>query len=163
MSEPKLTVQGKILKGIAYIFLGTGLIFLMLALSSIFMGINPPFLDLPYLFVFGFSLILAGSFLLVAAQQGIIKPEFTTLSLVKCNNTPDCKYRKTRKFEENDYVFKELDETCEKCYGKLYIAAILEVEKKAKQKKVPEEKPEETLQQIEPTSEPTERKEVEKK
>lgn len=157
MAETTLTIQGKILKVLAYILLGAGLVFLILGFQSIFMGMAPPFLDFGTLLVFGFALLLAGSFLLVIAQQGILKPEFTTISLIKCTNTPECKYRKVRKFEKDDYVFKELDETCEKCFSKLYIAGILEVERKAKQKKSIEEKSEETLKQLEPTPEPEEK------
>jgi len=162
MSEPTLTTQGKILKALAYILLGVGLIFFMIALSSIFMGIPPLFLDLFSLFSIGLSFVLIGAFLLAAAQQGILKPEFTTISLIKCANTPECKYRRAQKFENGDYIFKELEESCEKCYGKLYIAAILEVAKKARQKKLLEVKSEETLKQLEPTVEPAEKPKAKK-
>ncbi len=157
MSEQTLTVQGKILKIAAYILLGTGMVFFMFAVSSVFMGITPPFLDVFTLFLFGFSLVLGGALLLVIAQQGIIKTEFDTISLIKCTNAPDCKYRKARKFEKDEFVFKELPEPCEKCNSKLYIAAILEVEKKPKKKKPGEEKPEDTLQQLEPAKEPADK------
>ena len=107
MSEQTLTVQGKILKIAAYILLGTGMVFFMFAVSSVFMGITPPFLDVFTLFLFGFSLVLGGALLLVVAQQGIIKTEFDTISLIKCTNAPDCKYRKARKFEKDEFPVSE--------------------------------------------------------
>jgi hypothetical protein len=157
MSEPTLTIQGKILKIIAYVLLGAGAVLFVFGMSSVWSGLPPLFLDTLTLFLFGFSLILAGAFLLVIAQQGILKPEFDTVTLIRCTNTPDCKYRKARKFEKDDFIFKELPEPCEKCNSKLHIAAILEVEKKSPKKKPGEEKPEDTVQQLEPLKEPADK------
>jgi hypothetical protein len=162
VSESTLTIQGKILKIAAYVLLGIGMVFFMLATSSIFMGITPPFLDVFTLFLFGFSLVLGGAFLLVIAQQGILKPEFDTISLIKCTNTPDCKFRKARKFEKDDFIFKELPEPCEKCNSKLHIAAILEIERKQRTKKPGEEKSEDTFKQLEPPKEPPDKKKSKK-
>lgn len=157
MSEPKFTFQAKILRIIAYILFGTGMIFFVLGMSAVWSGIPPPFLDFISLFLYGFTMLLGGGFLLAIAQQGIIKPEFDTITLIKCTNAPDCKFRKARKFEKDDFVFKELPEPCEKCNSKLYISAILEVERKSRKIKPGEVKSEETLQQLEPSKEPAEK------
>ncbi len=128
--EPKLSTGAKILKYIAYILMGGGLVLFMLGLSSFFFGSSPSFMDPLYMIIFGLLLLFAGMPMLVAAQQGIIKPEFDTISLVNCSAAPDCKFRRAKKFERGEYVFKTLDKKCEECGNPLYISAIFEIEKK---------------------------------
>ncbi len=138
MTEVKYNTTAKILKYLSYIVMGAAVVLIMLGFSGLWMGSTIPGLDPLWLLVFGFLLFATSIPLLIMAQAGIIKPEFDSVSLLKCQN-PECKYTKGRKFEKDEYVFKELDETCEKCNSKLYIAAIFEVERTPKQEKKDEE------------------------
>ena len=123
--------------------MGAGMVMLMLGISSFFMpaipGIDPLFMVL-----FGVVLLFGGALLLGLAQQGIIKPEFDNISLIKCADTPKCKYVKAKKFEKDDYVFKPVDGKCDICNSPLHIAAIFEIEKKPAPEKGSEEKKDET-------------------
>lgn len=130
MTEAKYTTSAKILKALAYILMGAAMILIMLGFSGLWMG-SIPGLDPIYMLLFGFLLFIASVPLLVMAQAGLIKPEFDSISLLKCTN-PECKFTKGNKFEKDDYVFKKLEETCDKCNSTLYIAAIFEVERKPK-------------------------------
>ena len=138
MTEVKYSTTAKILKYLSYGLMGAAVVLIMLGFSGLWMGSTIPGLDPLYLLVFGFLLFASSVPLLIMAQAGIIKPEFESVSLLKCLN-PECKYTKGRKFEKDEYVFKELDETCEKCNSKLYIAAIFEVERTPKQGEKEEE------------------------
>jgi len=129
MSEPKYTTSARIMKIFAYLLMGVGMVFTMLGISSFIYG-GIAFMDPVYMLLVGLMLLFAGVPLLAFAQQGVIKPEFNTVSLVRCTNVPDCKYTEGRKFERGDYVFKELDEKCKKCNSQLIITAIFDVEKK---------------------------------
>lgn len=140
MSDAKYTTSAKILKGLAYVLMGAAIILIMLGFSGFFMGPIHPALDPVYMLLFGFLLFMASVPLLLMAQQGIIKPEFDSISLLKCTNTPDCKFTKGRKWEKDEYVFQQLEEKCEKCSSNLYIAAIFEVERKPPSEKKEEEK-----------------------
>lgn len=130
MSEPKYSTSAKIMKIFAYLLMGAGMILTMLGISSFIYPGGIAFMDPLYMLLVGIMLLFAGVPLLAIAQQGIIKPEFDTISLVRCTGAPDCKYTKPKKFERGDFVYKELDEKCEKCNSPLHIAAIFDVEKK---------------------------------
>ncbi|MHA1266446.1 MAG: hypothetical protein ACTSRS_14525 [Candidatus Helarchaeota archaeon] len=149
MSEPKYSTSAKIFKWLAYFLMGSGLVLTMFGISSLVYPVSPPFLDVATMIVLGVTLLLFGSLLLALAQQGLIKPEFDAITLMRCTARPDCKYTKARKFERGDYVFKELDQKCEKCNSPLEIAAIFEVERN-----LPKEKKEnqEELQKKEESS-----------
>lgn len=136
MSEPKYSTTAKILKYLAYIVMGAGMILTMFGISSIFYGTQPPFLDTFTMIVLGILLLILGVPLLTVAQQGIIKPEFAAVTLLRCTSGAECKYTKARKFERGDFVFKELEDLCEKCNSKLHIAAIIEVDKTSSEEKV---------------------------
>lgn len=127
--ETKYTTSARIMKICAYILMGVGMVLTMLGISSIFYPGGIAFMDPLYMLLVGLMLLFAGVPLLAIAQQGVIKPEFNTVSLVRCTNVPDCKYTEGRKFEWGDYVFKELDEKCKKCNSQLIIAAIFDVKK----------------------------------
>ncbi|NVM55619.1 MAG: hypothetical protein HWN66_18065 [Candidatus Helarchaeota archaeon] len=140
MSEQKYTTSARFLKFFAYILMGTGLIFTMLAMSSFFMGLSLDFLEPIYMLLIGLLLLFAGVPLLAVAQQGIIKQEFDTLSIIKCTGLPDCKFVRAKKFERGEYIFQELEDKCEKCNSPLYIAAIFEVDKTPPKQKQEEAK-----------------------
>ncbi len=129
MSEQKYTTSSKIMKIIAYLLMGAGMILTMFGISSFFYGGSFIPLDPVYMLLVGLMLLFAGVPILAIAQQGLIKPEFDTISLVRCTNAPDCKFTEGRKFARGDFVYKELDEKCEKCNSTLHIAAIFEVER----------------------------------
>jgi len=135
MAETKYTTSAKILKWMAYIFMGIAMLLIFLGFSGLWWGPILPGLDPLYMLILGFLLLLVSAPLLVMAQAGAIKPEFNTISLVRCSNAPDCKFIKGRPFEKDEYVFKDLDEKCEKCNSPLYIAAIFEIERKQKEPK----------------------------
>lgn len=49
---------------------------------------------------------------------------YKTITTFKCENS-DCDFIKTRNFEINDYIFKQIDDsTCSKCGSTLYISEI---------------------------------------
>ena len=141
MSEAKLSTTGKILKYLAYILMIIGMGLLMLGISSFFFGVTPP-LDPVYMILIGVMLLFAGFPMLAMAQQGMIKPEFDTISLIKCSTTPECKFTRAKKYERGEYIFQDLEKKCEKCDSPLYIAAIFEVEKKQPKRKLEERKKE---------------------
>ena len=128
--EVKYTTSAKILKYLGYGLMGAGMILFVFGISSFFMPSPLPWLDPLYMVMFGLLLLFAGIPLLAMAQQGIIKPEFESIKLIKCEGAPDCKFTQAKKFEKDDYVFKPVEGKCEKCGEPLYIAAIFEVEKK---------------------------------
>ncbi|MHA1129371.1 MAG: hypothetical protein ACTSQ8_07665 [Candidatus Helarchaeota archaeon] len=130
MTDIKYTTVAKIFKYLAYILMGAAVVLIMLGFSGLWMGPIPG-VDPIYLLLFGFLLFATSVPLLMMAQAGIIKPEFSSISLLKCSST-DCKFTRGKDFEKDEYVFKELDEKCPKCNSNLYIAAIFEVEKKPK-------------------------------
>ncbi|MFX1294007.1 MAG: hypothetical protein ACFFD2_03985 [Promethearchaeota archaeon] len=134
MTKVKYTTSAKILKALGYIFMGAAIILIMLGFSGLWMGTIPG-LNPIWMLVCGFLLFVVSVPLLALAQAGAIKPEFDSIALLKCTNTPDCKFSKGRKFEKDEYVFKELDEKCKKCNNNLYIASIIEVERTSDKEK----------------------------
>ncbi len=145
MSEVKLSSSAKILKVLAYVFMLLAMLLIALGFMGIMWGSIIPGVDPLYMLILGFLLLIPSTFLLFIAQQGIIKPVIETISLLKCTNSPNCKFTKGRKFEKDEYVFQELKEPCEKCNNHLYIAAIFDVEKKGpKPEKEKGKAPEET-------------------
>ncbi len=134
MSEVKYTTAAKILKVLGYILMMASVFLIMIGISGFFMGPIHPAIDPLYMLFSGLLLFMASLPILMMSQTGIVKPEFDVISLLRCSNA-DCKFTKGRKFEKDEYVFKELDEKCEKCNSNFYIAAIFEVERKPSKKK----------------------------
>jgi hypothetical protein len=142
MSEIRYTTSARILKYLGYGLIVIGMFLLMFGVSSFFMP-APAIMDPLYMILFGVVLLFGGALLVGMAQTGIIKPEFDTVSLIKCTDVPKCKFVKAKKFEKDDYVFKDVEGKCDKCGGSLHIAAIFQMEKKSQSQKSPEEKKDE--------------------
>ncbi len=93
-------------------------------MPTIFAENNPTILTLFAIFALASTIALVALTMELKRQERKITTTLTKTVLL----CPSCKYTKTRKYQEGDYIGKELDENCPRCSTKLIIDLIYEEE-----------------------------------